>query len=288
MKFGINSEFASKLFSTEEEIRFIAKAGFDCIDYGEPFYLTEKDSPFLKENFREYVQNIRDIADDSGISFHQIHAPMFGSLGEDESELKFEILYRSFEIAKILGASHNIVHPRMSKDAINGRRAKYLKEQNLKFYSSLLPYAKAAGVNIALENMFGYDSHNNHYCDTTLSSPEEILDYLECLNDERFVVCADTGHFHLLGLNVGDCLRKLGANVKCLHLHDNFGRLDQHLTPGVGTIDWIDLKTALKEINYSGVLSVELNVAIFCKNDETLPSIMKFTYDATTNLFKEF
>ena len=43
-----------------------------------------------------------------------------------------------------------------------------------------------------------------------------------------------------------------------LHIHDNDGRSDQHLTPGLGNIDWNGFAKALKDICFNGVLNLEV------------------------------
>ena len=44
-----------------------------------------------------------------------------------------------------------------------------------------------------------------------------------------------------------------------LHVHDNYGRADQHNFPGMGMTDWEDAVKALREIEFEGVFSLELN-----------------------------
>ncbi len=287
MKLGTGFFGIDKHLSIEEELRQIAKAGFETLDYNGTCILVGKDSPFLKDNFCDYVQNIRDLADEIGLTFNQLHAPMFGSLGEDECEYKKEVMRRSFEVGRILGAKYNVVHPRMKKDAICGRKSQYMKEINLKYYNDLLPYSKTSGVKIALENMFGYDSHRKHYCDNTISNPDEIVDYLNALKDDSYVFCVDTGHFHLLGQNLGDCIRALGSHVKLLHVHDNDGLVDKHQIPGLGTIDWCDFVNALKEIDYSGELCLEIDYANSMENNLFSP-MLKYANDVSRILFEEF
>ena len=42
-----------------------------------------------------------------------------------------------------------------------------------------------------------------------------------------------------------------------LHIHDNNGFEDEHMAPFLGTIDWEDFCKALRQIDYSGALSLE-------------------------------
>jgi len=49
-----------------------------------------------------------------------------------------------------------------------------------------------------------------------------------------------------------------GPRLRTLHLHDNYGEVDDHLPPGRGTIDWADLFAALAEVGYARPLQLEL------------------------------
>ena len=42
------------------------------------------------------------------------------------------------------------------------------------------------------------------------------------------------------------------------HVHDNRGRLDEHLLPFDGTIDWASALTAVQKVGYDGVLLFEV------------------------------
>lgn len=49
----------------------------------------------------------------------------------------------------------------------------------------------------------------------------------------------------------------LGENLAGLHLHDNFGDTDSHMTPLLGTVNFDDVMKALLDINYSGPFNFE-------------------------------
>lgn len=42
-----------------------------------------------------------------------------------------------------------------------------------------------------------------------------------------------------------------------MHLHDNYGRRDEHLIPGDGTFDWARFMPTMAEAGYAGNLMVE-------------------------------
>ena len=124
-------------------------------------------------------------------------------------------------------------------------------EMNLAFMSKLLAVAREENIVICLENM--------PMPNFSMGSPEAILRFIETMNDEHFQMCLDTGHVAVFPqLRLGDEVRKLGKVIRVLHVHDNSGRGDEHKPPYEGIIDWADFLSALQEIGFDGVFSLEL------------------------------
>jgi len=69
----------------------------------------------------------------------------------------------------------------------------------------------------------------------------------------------DTGHAVLKGLDAGEAIRLMGARLVTTHIQDNFGERDDHLPPGLGTIDWPSVMAAFREVGYRRTLMVEIS-----------------------------
>lgn len=257
MKIGINSGVFYRFYDEFQTIFEAAKIGYDALDY--TLYMHEPpDSPLCRDGFEDYARELREFADMSGISFCQMHAPMLGYIGEvADEEPAMELTRRGFRIGQILGAPYMVIHPRHYRECIWGREKEKAMEYNLNMFRSLIPYAQEAGVKIGLENMFGNDPDTGRLCPTTFSFAEEIEEYLELLGRENFVVCLDTGHTNIVGVPPADFVRKVGPDLKLLHVHDNYVDLDQHLAPCLGTIDWEAFLQALRDVHYDGVFCYE-------------------------------
>jgi sugar phosphate isomerase/epimerase len=92
----------------------------------------------------------------------------------------------------------------------------------------------------------------------SIATPERILDLVKAVNKENFMVCLDTGHVNVFGcLSLTDEIRRLGSYLKVVHIHDNLGDKDTHLFPKEGSIDWQGAVSALREIGFRGVFSLE-------------------------------
>jgi sugar phosphate isomerase/epimerase len=70
-------------------------------------------------------------------------------------------------------------------------------------------------------------------------------------------VCLDFGHAHMDG-DLLDAIETVSGHVITTHVHDNDGRVDEHLVPFEGTIDWAAAMTAVQKIGYDQTLMFEI------------------------------
>ncbi len=109
-------------------------------------------------------------------------------------------------------------------------------------FKRLVDVAEKTGVNIAIEN----------------NGDADLLEYLfSNIESERLGFCYDSGHenYYNKGYNFLDIYHD---KIFALHLHDNDGTDDMHAIPGDGNIDWKHISNKLKEIQYNGVISLEI------------------------------
>ena len=87
----------------------------------------------------------------------------------------------------------------------------------------------------------------------------ELLDLIDGLGD-HVGICLDTGHHHSTGADTAAEALLAGEKLFSLHLQDNPGLPDQdeHLVPGVGTIDWEGLLDALERLEFSSPRIIEV------------------------------
>lgn len=246
-------------FSCEESITLMHAAGFDAMDFsfnaGPQYYNEATDSPA----FKEYFLNLRSMAEEKGMCFNQAHAPYHSSFAEeDKTAQRFQEIARSIRNASYLGIDTIVVHPMQHLSYIERGVPEQLFEINMDFYHRLLPYCEEYGVKVALENMWQRPAGKKIY-HSTCSRPEEFIRYLDTLNNEWFTACLDIGHACLVCENPADFIRALGGKrLTALHIHDVDGLDDLHTMPYYGIINWDEVMTALKEINYQGDLTFEV------------------------------
>jgi sugar phosphate isomerase/epimerase len=99
-------------------------------------------------------------------------------------------------------------------------------EQSLATWRPVAKALQGMGVRLMLENTFE-------------RAPEEMLPVLQELAPLGVGLCLDVGHLNLFSASsVAQWLEQAGPCLGQLHLHDNFGRRDDHLPLGQGRIDY--------------------------------------------------
>lgn len=126
-------------------------------------------------------------------------------------------------------------------------------ERNAKTIKILAKEAAKSGITIVLENI---------PLSVYSGSFSGFKDILQAVDEPNVGLILDSGHANLAGKRVADEIRFAGKLLRDTHFHDNSGPIpgafnDQHLPPGLGTIDWQEAIKALAEIKYPGPIVFE-------------------------------
>ena len=245
MNLAIETYALRKHYGDEAAFRMIKDAGFDGVDYSY-YWLTEQDT-VLGDDYIDQAHAIRRLLDGAGLVCRQCHAP-FDAIHHtvwDESDPFYLSIVRSLESARILGADHIVVHcPYPSDDpTIDGM------DENIRYFHAMEPFARRAGIKIAIENLFS----------NVTRLPDGHRTLCEALDPAVFVPLVDVGHAFRTGLQPAEYLHRFQPLCPAgLHVQDNMGVGDDHLIPGLGKIDWDALAAALVEIGYTGDVTLEV------------------------------
>lgn len=247
MKISTETHSIARIIGEEKAVESIAKAGFDAWDYS-LFALNgkakENPHPLTGNEYLSFVRNLKKIGLDNGVVCNQTHAPYPVEDPDVHSYLK-----RAIECTAEAGGSICVIHP----------YEQTTPEKNAEFYMELLPFAKSCGVKIATENMFGWDKQKDQAAFAACQTPESFLAHLNAVNDEDFVACLDIGHAEMRGTNTSavELIYALGPKLQALHIHDNDLWKDYHEIPFSMKIDFNAVIKALKQVGYSGYLTLE-------------------------------
>ena len=266
-----------------EALRLIKKAGFDGVDY--TFYDMKNDI-FTMDDHSLYrlADEIRQEADQLGLSFPQAHAPFGYHYGEGSDSKNYLDIVRSFEFCARLGCHQMVIHTlkfplaerRMDADVIN-----------LEYLRSFLPYAREFNVRIGVENLFIPDPKRHCYIGQH-GTANEMNAFLDALDDPLFTVCCDLGHAAISGTEPEDFI--LGMNNKrltMLHVQDTDYRHDLHTIPYLGRQDWDHITSALAGIGYQGAMNLEVLMFYSSFPKDMYLSALKLAADAARNLAEQ-
>ncbi len=237
------------ILGTAEAVRLICEAGFTGIDLSM--------SSLFGENYKELLKDMRVIADSYAVPFVQSHGPI-PKFAYDDLSGRNEFLRmarRSIELAGELGIENVIFHPVRFSIGAHADQMGY----NLDLYGELISLAESADTHIAIENMCGYKRDINgarveHVC----KNATELSAYIDAFGSDRVVACLDTGHAFISGHAPDMFVRELGKErLKALHIHDSDGISDLHTLPYLAGINWSAFTVALKDIDYSGCITLE-------------------------------
>ena len=242
-------------------LKKIKEIGFDGFDYS--LHLGwRKINPVFNENrnvWLNYFKDVKKKLNDNGLETLQTHATYPTNIdGEDFlSDKCLDHFKKEIEATKLLDSKYIVIHPINHANLHVKKEFDY--EVNMDMYRKFDDTLKEFDVYACVENMWQTDNLRKRLCDTGCSSPQDMIKYVDGIGSDRFVACLDTGHMHDLSYSPAEAVRLLGNRLKVLHVNDNFGITDDHTPIGIGSIDWEDFALALKETNYDGAFSMELN-----------------------------
>lgn len=236
----------------EKALTLTKKAGFSHVSMG-----FGSSKLFHSGKWESEILRIKDIIDELGLKCLQTHLPYYDLLLSSETtdnEMETAIK-RCIKASGMLGANYCVHHPR-SAISNDFSRIKSL-HNNIEFIKQYIPVAQEANVIVALENMpiFMTELRWRFYP----WNADDLCELIDNLNSANIGACWDFGHGHTARVGQKTSLETLGSRLVCTHIHDNFGDDDQHLIPTFGEIEWDKTMPILKDIGYSGPLTLEVN-----------------------------
>ena len=229
-----------------EELEDIAALGFDYLE------LT-MDPP--RAHYTTIRQQMNSIL--SALNSHAMnvicHLPTFVStadLTDSIREASLQEMFNSLEVAAELGSLKVVLHP----GHIGGLGA-YVKETALAYanesLTSIINRAQDLGLCVCLENMFPK-------C-RSFFKPADFVEILQRFPDLKLTL--DTGHANIGnpgGRRIQEFIEKFGQRIGHLHVSDNFGERDDHISVGAGKIDFLKIVRALKKCGYDDTATLEI------------------------------
>ena len=118
-------------------------------------------------------------------------------------------------------------------------------EASVKTWKELITLAEDNKTIIALENVYE-------------KNPHILRRLFEALSSESICFCFDTGHFNVFSYEpLSVWFTELGRYLGHLHLHDNFGKKDEHLPVGCGTFPFTELFEFIQTMKVKPTVTLE-------------------------------
>lgn len=188
----------------------------------------------------QWIDDMQRTLAECGVRVSQCHL-YFGKVDKDNIQDYEDKIAKTMAVADRMGIEWGVIHG-IDYGKLFGMPLEENIRLNVELFKRLQERVKPKTVGLAFENIMTY----------VFAAPEVLIAICEESSKYGKVgVCWDTGHAHLSeGIDQGESIRKLGDWLKCLHIHDNHGKNDEHIFPMMGTIDWHQIMDALRDINY--------------------------------------
>lgn len=238
---------------TRDHLREIAAHGFAAIE----LFATRTHFDY---HSRAAIETLAGWLEETGLILHSVHAPISESLvgtrwgpmltnattDEPARERAVAESRAALTIAHRIPFRFLVTHvgiPDVLKPAANDNQPQAAQRSIEELHS----VAHTVGVKLALEVI-----------PNRLSSAEVLVDFIENELDLPDVgICMDFGHAFLMG-DLVDAIETASGYLMTTHIHDNHGKIDDHLVPFEGDIDWASALMAAQKIGYDGALMLEV------------------------------
>ena len=229
-----------------EELTDIAAMGFDYLE------LT-MDPPLAHySTIRQQMSSILSALASQSMNII-CHLPTFVStadLTDSIREASLQEMFHSLEVAAELGSQKVVLHP-----GHIGGMGVYVKETALAHannsLAAIIDRARTLGLCVCLENMFPKYR--------AFVEPDDFVEILQRFPDLKLTL--DTGHANIAnpgGRRILEFIKKFGHRIGHLHVSDNFGERDDHISLGAGKIDFLKIVSALRQCEYDDTATFEI------------------------------
>ena len=178
----------------------------------------------------------------SGMSCAGIYGPGWGGSDEADVAAHARAMVSCARFAGVLGAGH------VTTTGASPRGEAGALERVIACARQVAAQTAGSPVRLCLEPHFG----------NVLQMPDDFAQVFAAVPDPRLGLCVDTGHFHAAGVDTVAVIRRFAPRVFNVHLKDHLGAVSVGI--GRGEIDLAAIIAALREIDYRGGLTVELEV----------------------------
>ena len=227
-----------------------------CNDLGMSYIEIQTEHPYTpSEMDRKRINEVRELVGAYGFNII-LHGPLFdtnlSSLKEHIRRASVKFMQECVELAGRLNADLLVVHAGSFPRDLPNNLMKRARDQLHSSLSELTKVAVNSGVIIGVKNKQKSEDRE------LVLYPDEHLEVVEAFRDQGVRAVLDIGHAHTANSDLVSYTHLLNDLIIELHLHDNDGISDDHLSLGAGSIDLQGFLKAVKSIGFTGPAILEL------------------------------
>ena len=243
-------------YSFAEAARRLAKIGYSGVEimadvpHAWPAYLL----PQQKESIRAAMK-------ETGLAFSNVNAFMMHAVNDSRQkywhpswiepdrhyrQVRIDHTIRALTLAAELGAPCVTTEP---GGPLEGRPWNECLKLFIEELKPVVEHAEKVGVPLLVEPE----------PDLLIETADQYLEFAGKISSPMLGLNFDIGHFYCVKDDPAATVRKLASLIRHVHLEDIAAtRVHHHLIPGEGVIDFAATLTALKEVGYTGWVTIEL------------------------------
>jgi len=192
-------------------------------------------------------ERIGDLMRNKGLSC-TLHAPFMdlsaGALDSRILEITRLRFRQAMDVAEILKPRCMVFHTGFSKHHYIGYSEYWLRE-SIETWKEVIDYAEKLELKVAVENVLDAD-------------PTMLKRIISSIPHPLLGVCLDAGHINVFSeVAIDEWFNELGDKVFETHLHDNYGKYDEHIGIGMGNFDFQTFFKLLWSNGTRPVLTIE-------------------------------
>ena len=264
-QFGVSTHLYHGQRLSRDHLLEIAAYGFETIEVFATRTHFDYHNPSAVADLQQWMA-------EAGLTLHGIHAPVMNayeggrwvgplSLASSDAEARAQAVVETehaLHMARRIPVKVLVTHLGLPRTASQGsalRQGGSAQGQDgraaaRRSIEALQRTAEPLGVQIAVEvipNELSRAGSLVHF----------VEDDVEGLEGRPVGICLDVGHAHMDG-DLIDAIETVSEHFVTTHVHDNRGRIDEHLVPFEGTIDWAGALTAIQKVGYEGPFMFEM------------------------------
>ena len=243
-KLGIFMNFWEKNWDADHKkyIKKASKLGFDVLEF--------QAQPLL-EMSDDYLLELKKIADDENIELtYSLGLDKAYDISSDDKAIRekgIEYLKKIMKKVSVMGGKliSGVSYAGWGVPEIEDICKERLRDNSISSMKELVKIAKELDILYAVEAV-------NRFEGVVINTAKDALDYVNAVDSENIGILLDTYHMNIEEFSIKDAIKTAGEKLIGFHVGEN-----NRSVPGRGHLNWDEIFSALKEVNYKGRIVAE-------------------------------